>query len=296
VTHIFAGEYRDAQDHLERAHALFQPGRDDDLTFRFGHDAGVAVMLYLAIALWPLGDVARSIALVERAERRIEGISHIGTLAFGKMHAAMFEMMRGDYARALSNVPELVRVADEYNLKLWSAFGAFLRGWAASQGSAPVNGLEDMRRGAESLRKLNVVFFDGLLKIALAKSEARAGDYNRALIVLDEALATSDNTGHRAFDADLHRVRGELVLARDPGDRTIAEEAFNTALTTAKEQDARSYELFASLALATLYQSTARRADAHAVLAPALEGFSPTPEMPEIAQAHALLESLARGG
>jgi tetratricopeptide (TPR) repeat protein len=181
VTHIFAGEYRNAQEHLERALALFQPGRDDDLTFRFGHDAGVAVMVYLAIALWPIGDVARSITLVERAERRIESIPHVGTRAFGKMHAVMFDLMRGDHARALSNVPELARVADEYNLKLWSAFGAFLRGWAASEGNAPADGLEDMRAGAKSLCELNVVFFDGLLKIALAKIEARAGDFNRAL-------------------------------------------------------------------------------------------------------------------
>jgi hypothetical protein len=64
----------------------------------------------------------------------------------------------------------------------------------------------------------------------------------------------------------------------------------------AQRQGARSYELLASLALAKLYQSTDRTADAHAVLTPALEGFSPTPEMPEIAEAQTLLESLARGG
>ena len=60
ITHWFAGEYREARDHLERALALFQPGRDDDLAFRFGQDAGVAAMLYLALALWPLGDVERA--------------------------------------------------------------------------------------------------------------------------------------------------------------------------------------------------------------------------------------------
>ena len=61
-------------------------------------------------------------------------------------------------------------------------------------------------------------------------------------------------------------------------------------------QKARSFELQAALALAKLCQSASRPADAHAVLAPALEGFSPTPEMPEIAEAQALLESLAHGG
>ena len=51
---------------LERALALFQPGRDDDLAFRFGQDAGVAAMLYLAITLWPLGDIDRAVSLVDR--------------------------------------------------------------------------------------------------------------------------------------------------------------------------------------------------------------------------------------
>ena len=65
ITCWFAGEYREARDHLERALALFQPGRDDDLAFRFGQDAGVAAMAYLAIALWPLGEVDRAISLID---------------------------------------------------------------------------------------------------------------------------------------------------------------------------------------------------------------------------------------
>ena len=68
------------------------------------------------------------------------------------------------------------------------------------------------------------------------------------------------------------------------------------AIAIAKQQGARSYDLLASLSLAKLYESTDRTADAHAVLTPALEGISPTPEMPEIAEAQTLLESLARGG
>jgi hypothetical protein len=68
-----------------------------------------------------------------------------------------------------------------------------------------------------------------------------------------------------------------------------AEEAFLTAIAIAKQQGARSFELRAALSLAKLYQSTGRSIHAYAVLAPALEGFSPTPEMPEIAEAQALL-------
>ena len=88
-------------------------------------------------------------------------------------------------------------------------------------------------------------------------------------------------------------MRGEILLKRDPANPAPAEDAFLTAITVAKQQGTRSFELRAALALAKLYQSTDRPADAHAVLAPALEGFAPTPEMPEIAEAQALLAALA---
>ena len=293
MTHWFAGEYREGREHLERALAWFQPGRDDDLMFRFGIDAGVAAMLYLALASWPLGDVQCAGSLVRGAEERIASIAHIATRAYGKMRAALFEFMRGDLTRAAARAVELARLAREHDLSMLRAWGVFLEGVATAEGGGLGEGLKDMRRGVELLREQKVLLFDGLIKIALAQTEARAGDVDRAVAILDEALATSERTGHRAFEAELHRVRGEILLKRDSASTAPAERAFQTALAVAKEQGARSFELRAALALAKIYQSTARPTDAHAVLAPALEGFSPTPEMPEIAEAMSLSARLA---
>jgi hypothetical protein len=93
----------------------------------------------------------------------------------------------------------------------------------------------------------------------------------------------------------LQRLRGDIFLKRDPANRGLIEEAFRGAIAIAKQQGARSYELLASLSLAKLYQATGRPVEAHSVLAPAtLEGFAPTPEMPEIAEAQALLAALAQ--
>ena len=291
--HWFAGEYREAREHLERALALFQAGRDDDLAFRFGLDAGVAAMLYLALTLWPLGDIERAVSLVRDAEARIAGTVHSGTSAFGKANAAAFAVMRGDVSRVASNAAELAGLACEHDLPLHRVIGVFLEGLASAQSDPVGGGLEDMRRGVDLLREQKVLLSDGLLKIALAEAEARAGDADRALAILDEALATSERIGHRTFDAELHRIRGELLLKRDPANPAPAEEAFHTAIAVACEQGTRSFELRAGLALAKLYQSTGRAADAHAVLAPALEGFAPTPEMREIAEAQVLLAALA---
>ena len=291
----FAGDYHEARDYLEQALSLFRPGRDDDLAFRFGIDAGVSAMLSLAIASWPLGDVDRASSLVESAQARLTAVTHVGALAFGRQHSAVFELMRRNRMRGAQNALELARLAREHDLTFNRAFAVFLEGCATAAGGAPGGGLEDMRRGVDLLREQNVLLYDGLLKVALAEAEAAAGDPGRAVVVLDEALATCDRIGHRAFEAELHRVRGEILLRRDTASPEPAEEALLTSIAIAKQQGTRSFELRAALSLSKLYQSIARATDAHSVLAPALEGFAPTPEMPEIAEAQALLVAIEAG-
>jgi predicted ATPase len=137
--------------------------------------------------------------------------------------------------------------------------------------------------------KLFAPLFQGLL----AELEDEGGDADGPLRRIDESLALASETGQRWTDALLHRIRGEILLKHDPANPVSAEEAFLAAIAVAQAQKARSLELQAALAQAKLYQSTGRPADAHAVLEPALEGFSPTPEMPEIAEARALLGELS---
>jgi hypothetical protein len=88
-------------------------------------------------------------------------------------------------------------------------------------------------------------------------------------------------------------VHGDILLKRDPANPAAAERSLQAAIVIALEQGSRAFRLRAALVLAKLYQSTARHAEAHDVLAPGLEGFSPTPEMPEIAEAQSLLAELA---
>jgi class 3 adenylate cyclase/tetratricopeptide (TPR) repeat protein len=292
TTHWFAGEYEEARDHLELALALFQSGRDDDLAFRFGQDAGVAAMADLAQALWPLGDVGRARSLMNRMEARIADLTHVGTIAFGRFHLAAFELRRGDQLRAAPHALELARITREYDLPLFHAFGVFLEGLATIDSGKPGGGLEGMRLGGKLLRERNALVYDGLLKIALAEAERLAGDPDRAISIIDEALATCERADYRAFEAELHRVRGEMLLNRGPANPDAAEMEFRSAIDIAGRQRARSFGLRAALSLAKLRQSLNRPNDAHDVLAPALAGFSPTPEMAEIAEAQALVEEL----
>ena len=113
-----------------------------------------------------------------------------------------------------------------------------------------------------------------------------------ALDVVNEAISEAEQTGQSWFDAELYRARGELLLQCRRPETTAAEAAFKRAIDVARRQQTRAFELRAALSLAKLYQSCGSAADARAVLAPALEGFSSTPEFPEIEEAQVLLAAL----
>ena len=280
-------------DHLEQALTIFNPNRDGDLAFSFGHDPGVAAMAYLSLTLWPLGEVERARRLVADMMRRTTQIIHAGTICFANMHAGYLEMMRGDPIQTDPFANALARLARDHDLKMWTAFGVFLEGWTAWKAGARDAGLAGMRDSVSQLAEQGVVVFDGLIKTKLAQAEADDGAIVAALTIIDEAIAVSERTGHRWYDAEIRRTRGEILFKQNSENPAPAEEAFLASIAIAQAQKARSFELRAAFSLAKLYQSTARPVDAHAVLAPALEGFSPTPEMPEIAEAQALLAVLA---
>jgi predicted ATPase len=131
--------------------------------------------------------------------------------------------------------------------------------------------------------KFHVPFFQGLL----AEMDDCAKGADGALTRVDEALALAAETGECWSDAFLHRIRGHILLKGDPANIGPAEQAFLTAIAVAQQQRAKSFELRAAVSLAKLYQSAGRAADAHAIVVPALEGFSQTLEFPEIAEAQA---------
>jgi len=134
-----------------------------------------------------------------------------------------------------------------------------------------------------------IPFYLGLLAAMQMETQ---GEKERAAVHIDEALALAQQTGEHWTDAFLHRIRGEILLKLNSANMAQAEDAFLTAIAIAQQQKAKSFELRAALSLAELFQSTNRAAEVHAVLVPALEGFSPTPEFPEIEQAQRLLDAL----
>jgi predicted ATPase len=150
-----------------------------------------------------------------------------------------------------------------------------------------------MRRGLAINREHGYVPFVPSLEAALAEAEAGAGDTDAGLRRLDDALAELERTEQRWHEAELCRIRGEILLKRDPADTAAAEQSLQAAIAIAQSQKARSFELRAALSLAKLYRAADRDADAHTVLAPAVEGFPPTLQFPELTEAQTLLSALS---
>ena len=292
-THWFAGNFGEARADLERALAIFDPERDRELAFRFGQDVVVTASSFLACVLWPLGEVDHARRLAEEMVVRAVRGGHIATIAWVRVVHSLFEVMFGNPVRATTNVTEAVAVAREHGMKLWMAFGGFLEPWSHSHTDDRDASIKGMLHGIAMLEEHGVWLYGPLLRTALAKAKAEAGQFESALGAIDRAIAETERTGQRWYEAETRRIRGVILLKRHPANTVPAEEAFLTAIAVAQQQKARSFELRAALSLARLYQSTGRAADAHAVLVPALEGFSPTPEFPEIEEAQALLAALA---
>jgi predicted ATPase len=291
---LYQGDFIDAEGNLAEALKTYDPERDRDAKFQFGWDTGAGAAAYLTHTSWALGDVERARALSEEALARADETAHAPTRAIAYHTICLYQMLRGDpeAVRHIAKTP--VELGREHGMALYVTYGEVHSNWAGAR-------LGDREGGTTALRealtaylgqgnKLWVPLFQGLL----AELEAERNDADRALCRIDEALALASETGEHWTDALLHRIRGAILLKRDPADTSPAEDALQSAIAVAQAQKARSFELQAALSLAKLYQSTARPADAYSVLEPALEGFSPTPEMPEIAEAQALLAALAK--
>jgi predicted ATPase len=149
-----------------------------------------------------------------------------------------------------------------------------------------------MRCGLAISREQGQLVWLSAAEAALAIAEVIAGETDAGLRRLDDALAELERTENRWYEAEMHRIRGEILLKRDPANTAAAEQSLQAAIAIAQSQRARSFELRTALSLAKLYRAANRDAEAHAVLAPAVEGFPPTRQFPELAEAQTLLVTL----
>ena len=286
------GDLREARTQLELGLSRFEE-LGSELRERFGLDVGAIARAFLALTMWLSGDLPRARELIEEATRLAGELGHPPTTASVLLYKIAIETARNDFESVVVDAANFLKISQQHSMGYYLALSRLYLIWGRTQLGNTQRGLDDFRKSLADYRDQgNRVIVPGFLG-ALARLEATAQNYERALALIDEALVMSQEGGDRLYDSNLHRLRGNILLKREPANPEQTEDAFKTSLAIAKQQGAWTFELLASFALAKLYQSAARLVEAHAVLAPALEGFSPTPEMPVIAKAQTLLAALA---
>jgi predicted ATPase len=293
MTCWYFGDFAAAHDHFRKASALFDRERHGDFANRFGLDPRAGAAVLDALALWVLGRVDESLRLADRALADAESSAHIPTMVFVHEFRALLGLLRRSLEAAAADGKALADIASQYDLPaFWAGWATFFRDWASWSQVAGEAGLAEMQTRIAIQREQGLLFLLPPQELALGEAEAASGKVDAGLQRLDEAVAELERTEQRWYEPEMHRVRAEILLKRGPADTAPAEQALQTAIAIAQHQKARSFALRAALALAKLYCSANRDADAHAALAPAVAGFPPTDQFPELAEAQTLLSAL----
>jgi class 3 adenylate cyclase/predicted ATPase len=294
ATCFYFGDFAGAHDHFRKTAELYDQTRHGDFANRFGQDPRAAAEAYDALALWGLGRIDEALLLADRALADAESAAHAPTMGQALLYAALLGLVRRSSEAVVTYGQAFADIVSRYDLPAyWAGLAVFFQGWAKWSDGAEESGLAEMRRGLAINRDQGFVWLLPGVEAALAEGEASAGETDAGLRRVDDALAELERTEQRWYGAEIHRIRGEVLLKRDPADTAAAEQSLQTAIAIAQSQKARSFELRAALSLAKLYRAAKREADAHAVLAPALEGFPTIQQFPELNEAKALLSRLS---
>ena len=292
TTRSFQGDFTTAQHHLDKAVATYNQERDGHLAHRFGHDIGVAAEFYLALTLWPLGEIERAHQVAEAAMERARRSEHRPTIAFAHAYMCIFGALRGAPVQAAPHADALISIGKQHGMEWWSVSGTFFRGWTRWHAGDRDDGLADMRQGMALCRSFGLSAAPPLFTALLAEAAAEEGRVEEALAMLDEILSMTELSGELWREAEMHRHRGNLLRRRGANDFGEAEAALLKALDTARRQKSKVYELRAALDLAGLYRDLNQRPQARFVLEPALLDLPKGLKLEEVERAHGLMLSL----
>jgi predicted ATPase len=287
------GELATARDHLRSALAL-QPSDSGAHTFLTpGHNVAIA-SLWLALTLLLLGHPEQASRHAAAGLLAARALANPHTLAHALALACRYHSMLGAIASLRLATEELAALAAEHRFPFYAAAAQIYRGWVLSAAPDSARGVEVLREGMAAFMDLGSValrpYFSARIAVLSAAASGPSGD---GMDLLDKALDQVEQTGQRWCEAEIHRAKGELLLAF--ADAPQAEACLQQGLDTARRQGARLWELRAACSLGRLWREQDRHDDARALLAPLHGGFAEGLDTPDLVQARTLLESLSGG-
>jgi predicted ATPase len=284
---MFVGRFAPSRSHLEEGLALYDPSQRSLV-----HLAGLHPHLnsqgFLGIVLFCLGypdqALARSNGVVAEARR----LAHPPSLAASLTNGTRLLSLVGGDAALDEWADELAALATEQGFPYWVALGTIYRGWSKVKNGHVAEGISLLRSGSAAYRATGTETWMPHFIALLASACEIAGEIEEAVTLLDDALQIVERTGERWFAAELNRHKGQLLQRQ--GHSAAAEQLYRKALSIAKEQEAKLWELRAAVSLARLRRDQGRHTDARDLLAPVYGWFTEGFDTPDLKDAKALLE------
>jgi predicted ATPase len=286
------GEIAESLQHYDRALALYEPAARRALTTHFGQDLSVVVLCNRAWTLWLLGRPAAARADSDRAVQEAREAGHAGTLMYALAHATRTYFWTGDYAAARPLVEEILVLAEEKGAAAWKAFAMMQKGWLLALTGEATDAAPMIASGLAAWQATGSTLWMPcyLSNLALACSEL--GQADAAARRIAEAIAAVATSKATWCEAEVQRIAGEIARRAPEPDPAKAQACFEHALSVARAQQAKAWELRAATSLARLWSDQGRRGAARGLLAPVYAGFTEGLDTMDLKAAAALLDGL----
>ena len=292
VTLVNTGELAKARVHLDQSLALFDPATHRPLPLRFGPDIRVTALPFRALNLWLLGYPEAAQADIDDAVKEAREIGQVANLMLALGISNYTHVVCGNAVAADALADELVALADEKGALLRKAEGVFQKGCALALTGKDAEAVQVITSGITAWRATGATCWTPLHMSYLANVYARLGQFDDARRCIGEAMAASEATGENWCDADIQRIAGDIVVLSGELDTAKAEAHFERALTVARGQQAKSFELRAASALARLWRDQGKRGEARDLLAAVYGWFTEGFDTVDLRDAKKLLDEL----
>jgi predicted ATPase len=293
TTLLHLGDPSGARTHLEAAISLYEPRMHRDLVALGGDDTIVTGLMNLSWILWLLGYPAQASERSEQALALARNVAHPFSLALALDLSAQTRSFRREPELVRKRAEAAIALGTEHGFPLWSAWGEISRGCALAEQGGGEESFAQVRRGLHGLRAIDARVFLPLLVGLLADALRKSGRLEEAAAALDEAFAAAQQNEEIWWNAELHRVKGELSLASSAdatGDG--AERCFRQAIEIARQLSAKSLELRAVTSLSCLLQKQGKKEEARQMLAEIYGWFTEGFDTADLKDAKALLDEV----
>ena len=289
---LFQGSFSQALQHFEHSVKLYNPREHGSLAYTVGHDYGVCAHGYAAMCHVYLGNPDRALALSEAAVALAKRVEHPLSLATALFWSGVVHLQRGEIDRTRERAEELIALSEQLGFPLYVGMGRFLRGWARVESGKAEVGIAEMQQALVELAGIGTAIGAPGFLVLLAEGLRKAGRHGEALGALGLGVAQAEQQGQHSYDAELHRLRAEILLDMDGNAALEAEALFGQSLEIARRQEAKTFELRAATSLARLWQRQGKRDAARDLLAPVYAWFTEGFDTRDLVEARALLEEL----